>query len=223
MKEILNKLVDDLLKKIGEEKYEKKLISDFEFEIRDDSECYSIKYNSEVVCLEKEDHKISEWRLNQNSINKDLDDIVNDFANTISPKKIENKFIQDRPKRIDQKEVDFDKMASRVLQFFPNERETFDKNSSLREKIRFLKDKILPQINKMISRTKDDKKIERMFNNLCNDYAFGDEQARCVITMLIFNGVTDKECRAKIKSILPNYMKKTWDASWRVGKKNSIQ
>ena len=179
MKQIFEKFIENLFDKIIDNNFEKIKISDFNFEFKNENICYDIKYISPCVILEKNNNKICEWLLNENSSKKYTENILDDFSNIINNKKFE-------------KEIS--------------------------EKISFFNSKIMPEINKMIHKTKDDNKIERMFKNLCNDYVFGDSQTRCIITMLFFRGIESKESRKKIRNLLPNYMKKTWDATLRIKK-----
>lgn len=216
MKQIFEKFIENLFDKIIDNNFEKIKISDFNFEFKNENICYNIKYISPCVILEKNNNKICEWLLNENSSKKYTENILDDFSNIINNKKFEKeiKIISNQS----QKEINIDKMADKLLHFFPDFRENYALLEKISEKISFFNSKIMPEINKMIHKTKDDNKIERMFKNLCNDYVFGDSQTRCIITMLFFRGIESKESRKKIRNLLPNYMKKTWDATLRIKK-----
>lgn len=215
MKRLFEKFIESFYDRITESNLEKMKISDFCFEFKNNEVCYIIKYISPCIILEKNNNKICEWLLDENSSRKYLEDILEDFVNIILNKK--PKFTKKETKIIsDQKEISVDKMADKLLHFFPNCREDYFLLEKISEKISFFNNKIMPEINKMICRTKDDNKTERMFKNLCDDYIFGDSQTRCIITMLFFRGVKNKKSRKKIRNLLPSYMKKTWDATLRV-------
>lgn len=194
--------------------FEKNKISDFNFEFKNGAVCYAVEYTAPCVVLKKEGSKLCEWLLDENSSNKYIEDIVSDFSNVIIDKRPE---IQKKEAKVnDQKEVSVDKMADKLMHFFPDLRGKYQTLEKISEKIYFFSNSILPEINKMVVKTKEENRIERMFKNLCNDYVFGDLQTRCIITMLFFRGIEGKESRKKIRSLLPNYIKKTWDATLRV-------
>lgn len=222
MKELFKKFIDSLSQKLENENFVVNYVSDFSCEFKNDVNRYDVKYISPCLILEKNEKSICEWFFNEQSVSKDIESISSDFASSILEKNISNKkFKEDEVSKHGDKKIDFNKMINKVLQFFPdlrNEFEQFDSEITLREKIFFTKKKVLPQMNRMIGRTKDENKVNRMFNNLCNDYVFGDDQVRCIVTMLFFNGIEGKTNRAKVRSLLPDYMKKTWDASWRAKK-----
>ncbi len=214
MKEIFEKLIKNLYLKIMYANFEKTKISDFNFEFKNEAVCYTVEYVSPCVSLKKGGNKLCEWLLDENASNKYIEDIISDFSNVIINKKPE---IQKREAKVnDQKEISIDKMADKLLHFFPDLRAKYDPIEKISEKISFFSSNILPEINKMITKKKEENKIERMFKNLCNDYVFGDLQTRCMITMLFFRGIEGKESRKKIRHLLPNYIKKTWDATLRV-------
>ena len=215
MRQLFEKFIENFCSRITESNLEKTKISDFCFEFKNKEVCYVIRYVSPCVILEKNDNKICEWLLDGNSSKKYLEDVLEDFVNIILKKK--NEFAKKEIKIIkDQKEVSIDKMADKLLHFFPNFKENYFLLKKISEKISFFNNKIMPEINKMICRTKYDNKIERVFKNLCDDYVFGDSQTRCIITMLFFRGIKNKKSRRKIRNLLPSYMKKIWDATLRV-------
>ena len=218
MKEIFDKFIENLSSKIENSNFEINNVSDFCYEIKNNSNTYIIKYESPCIFLEKSEKKICEWMLNENSTNKDINCILDDFSDIINEKK-KIKTVSKEEKKTDDL-IKFDDMVSKILQFMPDIKDMFyqrfSETSKLSDKIKFLKNEVVSQLNKMISRSRDDKKLERLFYNLSKDYVFGDENTRCIITMIIFNGITDEKLREKVQSILPAYMQKTWVASWRV-------
>lgn len=220
MEESLNKLAEDLSGRIEENNYKINKISEFQYEIKNDSNCYFLKYESSCVFLEKSEKRVCEWMLNENTTKKDIECILNDFSDIINEKKKIKDFTKEEGKSESSELVKLDDVIIRILQFMPDIKDKFQKkfseSSELSDKIFFLRDEVMPQLNKMINRTRDDKKLERLFYNLSKDYVFGDENTRCVISMIIFNGITDEKSREKVKSILPPYIQKTWVASWRV-------
>lgn len=214
MNQIFEKIINELHEKISESAFEKNKISDFCFEFKNSEVCYTVEYKAPCLVLSKNGEKLCEWLLNENSSKKYIGEIVSDFSDTIGKKKLVSP-----AKRLEkniQKEVTIDKMAEKLMHFFPNFRESYNSTQKISEKISFFGDKIIPEINKMISKNKDENKVERMLSNLCNDYVFGDLNTRCVITMLFFRGINGKENRKKARRFLPNYMKKTWDATLRM-------
>ena len=64
--------------------------------------------------------------------------------------------------------------------------------------------------------TKSDNKTERLIKHLCNSYIFGDENTKCVVSMLFFNGINGENERQKVRKMVPFYLKKTLDASWKI-------
>ena len=220
MKEIFDKFIENLSSRIENNNYEVNNISDFCYEIKNDSNTYIVKYEPPCVFLEKSEKKICEWMLNGNSTSKDMDCILDDFSNIINEKKkIKDSNIAKEEKKVNDL-IKFDNMVYKILQFMPDIKDVFyqrfSETSKLSDKIKFLKNEVVSQLNKMIGRSRDDKKLERLFYSLSKDYVFGDEDTRCVITMVIFNGITDEKLREKVKFMLPAYMQKTWVASWRV-------
>lgn len=214
MKKIFEKLIENLYCKIMHANFEKNKISNFNFEFKNESVCYTIEYTAPCVVLKKNDNKLCEWFLDENASNKYIEDIVFDFSNVIIDRKPE---IQKKEVKVnDQKKISVDKMADKLMHFFPDLREKYELLEKISEKISFFSINILPEINKMVTKKKEENKIERMFKNLCSDYVFGDLQTRCIITMLFFRGIEGKESRKKIRSLLPHYIKKTWDATLRV-------
>lgn len=221
MKEILDQFIENLSSRIENNNYVVSHISDFCYEIKNDANTYTLKYESPCIFLEKSDKKICEWMLNQNSTTKDINCILDDFSDIINEKKkIKNLDSSKEEKKKNDDLIKFDDMISKILQFMPDIKDIFyqkfSETSKLSDKINFLKREVVPQLNKMIARSRDDKKLERLFYNLSKDYVFGDDDTRCIITMIIFNGITDEKSREKVKFILPAYMQKTWVASWRV-------
>ncbi|MBO6126844.1 MAG: hypothetical protein J6P21_02445 [Clostridia bacterium] len=215
MKQLFEKFIENFYVRVTESNLEKIKISDFCFEFKNKEVCYAIKYVSPCIILETNNNKVCEWLLDKDASKKYLEDVLEDFVNIILKKKPEcakkeMKIIKD------QKETNVNKMADKLLHFFPNFRENYFLLEKISEKISFFNNKIMPEINNMICRTKDDNKTERMFKNLCDDYVFGDSQTRCIVTMLFFRGIKNKKSRKKIRNLLPNYMKKTWDATLRV-------
>jgi len=207
-----------LYEKIKVSEFKLDYVSDFCCELENDSTKYIIKYDSPCIILENSGKKISEWMFNSDTSNKDAELILDDFCNYIAGKK-QKKFKAEKKDGNSSDEVNFDSMVSRVLQFFPEERDQYSNNfsdsSKISEKISFIKEKIIPQINNMVNRSRDDKRLVRLFSNLCKDYAFGDDDTKCVVSMLFFNGIEGKQSRSKVKDMLPMYMKKTWIASER--------
>ena len=220
MKEMIDKFIENLSSRVESNNYKIDNISDFCYEIKNDSNTYTLKYEPPCIFLEKSGKRLCEWMFEENSTNKYIDGILDDFSDIINEKKkIKDSNISKEKKENDDL-VKFDDMISRILQFMPDVKDifyrTFSENSKLSDKIKFLRDEIVPQLNKMISRSRNYKKLERLFYNLSKDYVFGDEDTRCVITMIIFNGIVDNKSREKVRLLLPAYMQKTWMASWRV-------
>lgn len=196
-------------------------ISDLCCEFENNSIKYIVRYESPCIILENSDKKISEWMFNNEISNKDESLILDDFYSYIVGKK-KKKIRNEKKDEPASNVVNSDSMISRVLQFFPEEREQYSKcfsdSSGISEKISFIKEKIIPQINNMVNRSRDDKRLLRLFSNLCKDYAFGDSDTKCIVSMLFFNGIEGKQARSKVKDMIPMYMKKTWTASERYKK-----
>lgn len=221
MVEKFKNFINMLHEKIKTSEFKLNLISDFCCELENDSTKYNIKYESPCIILEDSDKKISEWMFNNDTSSKDTELILDDFCNYMVGRK-QKKFKTEKKDENSSDKVNFDSMISKVLQFFPEERDQYSKNfsdsSKISEKINFIKEKIIPQINNMVNRSRDDKRLVRLFSNLCKDYAFGDDDTKCVVSMLFFNGIEGKQSRMKVKDMLPMYMKKTWIASERYKK-----
>lgn len=226
MKDIFKKVLDELTDKIKEENFECFKVSEFCCELKNNSKEFTVKYISPCLILEKSNKRISEWFFSEKTTNKDINEIVKDFSGMILAKKearvvsgTENVKITNETDD-SQKCVNFEKMLHKVLQFFPKLKEDydakFDHDSSLCKKINFIRDFVIPEILKMINRTRDDNRLERMFLNLCDDYVFGDETTKCIITMLFFNSISNESARRKIREYIPKYMIKVWDASWKI-------
>lgn len=221
MVEKFKDLTNELEKKIESSGFKLTSISDFHCELENESAKYAIKYESPCIILENSDKKISEWMFNSDTPNKDIDLILDDFCSYIIGRK-QRKIKSEKKCEVQSDKVSFESMLSKVLQFFPEERDQYSKNfsdlSKMSEKINFIKEKLIPQINNMVNRSRDDKRLVRLFSGLSKDYAFGDDDTRCIISMLFFNGIEGKESRLKVKDMLPMYMKKTWIASERYKK-----
>lgn len=216
-KDFTNKLYERV--KISE--FKLNYISDFCCELENDSTKYTIKYESPCIIIENSNKKISEWMFNDNISNKDIDLILDDFGGYIVGKK-EKRIKDEKKDEVNSDIVNLESMILRVLQFFPEEREQYSRcfsdSSKISEKINFIKEKVIPQINNMVNRSRDDKRLVRLFSNLCKDYAFGDDDTKCVVSMLFFNGIEGKKSRLKVKDMIPMYMKKTWISSERYKK-----
>ena len=211
------------MENIKEENFESYEVSDFCSELKSGSKEFAVRYVSPCLVLEKSGKKVCEWFFNEKTTKKGTHEIIKDFSNIILDKKSADVNIKNEDATLTDKTqdcVNFDKMLHKVLQFFPNLRESYDTefndNSSMCKKINFIKEFVVPDILKMISRTRDDNRLERLFSNLCDDYVFGDETCRCVVTMLFFNSITEPDARKKVKEYIPKYMLKAWNASWRM-------
>lgn len=215
------KLISDLEKKTSSN-FSVKKISDSEFDFVSSSSLFKIVWqNSNVILFSDEKKKLCEWSLEENSTNKDISLISDDFCEFMIGKK-EYKVDKRNNSNEDNEEfsdISFDKIVEKVLQFFPDERAKYEeevKNLDIKNKILFLRDNVVDKIDDMSKKSKQDNRTERLFKHLANSYIFGDKNTKCVVSMLFFNGVKGVEERKKIRKMLPFYLRRTWDASWEV-------
>lgn len=218
MDKIFIKLVDEFEQKISGNGFSKNQISDSEVEFSKDETKFIISYLNSTVKLSSGDKKLCEWHLNDSSTNKDVNLIVDEFCEFILGKKDDKLEEKKQVVELSNETITFDKMMEKVLTFFPDERDEYVKNlsnTSLKDKILFVKNSIIPKIDNMVKKSKCDNRTNRLFNHLADSYVFGDDDTKCIITMLFFNSITGEEERNKVRSMLPYYLKKTWDFSWK--------
>ena len=221
MNNSFEKLVSDLEKKVSSN-FSLRKISDNEFEFKSSTFLFKILWqNSSVILLSDEKNKLCEWSLEENATNKDISSISNDFCEFMIGRK-ERKI--DKNKNEDENsdeisDITFDEMVEKVLQFFPDERSKYEsqiKDLNIKDKVLFLRDNVIGKIDDMSKKSKQDNRTERLFKHLGNSYVFGDKTTKCVVSMLFFNGITGAEERKKVRKVLPFYLRKTWDFSWKV-------
>ena len=219
MNEIFNKLIDEFEQKINGNDFSKNQISDGEVEFSKGEVCFKISYLDSNVVLSSSDKKLCEWHLNDSSTNKDISEIVDEFCELVIGKKskkvVSKKLGSDIPSN---ETITFDKMIEKVLQFFPDQRDEYVKNlstSTIKDKVLFIKNNVIPQISDMVKKAKCDNRTDRLFNHLSNSYVFGDDNTKCIITMMFFNSITGNDERKKVRSMLPYYLRKIWDFSWK--------
>ena len=220
MSDSFNRFIDSLRQKVLNKNFVEKKISDSEFEFSKGDLSFKILWKNSNVILFSSEKKLCEWYLGNDPTNKDISSISDEFCEFMVGKKENKSKIKNSEVVEDTSNVSFDKMVEKVLQFFPEEREIYQNDnlssSTIKEKISFLKNNVIIKMNDMIKKTKSDNKTERLIKHLCNSYIFGDENTKCVVSMLFFNGINGENERQKVKKMVPFYLKKTLDASWKI-------
>ncbi|BED91888.1 MAG: hypothetical protein CfP315_0431 [Candidatus Improbicoccus pseudotrichonymphae] len=184
---------------------------------------YRILINNRNLSLLTGERILSSWVFDENNTRKENELIVNDFLDIILKS---FRFASDNGTSEDDDDTgntdntafDTSKFMKKICSIFPEVKEKYSKIENEPENypkfLNFIKENINPRINEILKIKKNKKISEKLFKHLTVSYAYGDEILRCIITMLIFNGI-DNEKIETAKAYLVPTMKKVVDMSYK--------
>ncbi|MGN1043642.1 MAG: hypothetical protein ACI4PR_02420 [Acutalibacteraceae bacterium] len=191
--------------------------------ISNDIISYEIKYHTDskqiTLCsCNKEDDSskiISTWLLDENSSQKDLNLISDDFITSMVGK--EKVAVRQIRKKLNENENNITELffANRMATFFPELKELIHQEKEQYEEFRavtFSKKFILPKVNSYIESEKNTSKISKFGKTLSELYQNAGLSVKSIITIVILNGISE-ENEIKLKQYLSDELKKAWEAA----------
>ena len=190
--------------------------------LSDNSTSYEIKYddNSKQITLslcegDNPSKIISAWLVNENSSQKDIKLIADDFITSMVGK--EKKLVRQIKKKSDENENNITGLffANRMATFFPGLKEPIQQEKEQYEEFRavkFSREFILPQINEFIKSEKSTPKISKLGKTLSELYQNSGLSVKSIITIVILNGLSE-ENENKFKQYLSDELNKSWEAA----------
>ncbi|MCL2312544.1 MAG: hypothetical protein FWC41_08695 [Firmicutes bacterium] len=212
LQDVFKNFLDELYLKVKKQNFSKIIVSETETEFSNEKGKYIVALMDKNVTLTNSQGKLCEWYFCDELTKKEMDVILKDFYGIMNSKSQDNK-------KKDVTELDFWKLTDKILQIFPDLNENFRNESQEKnefKKVHFIRNYVVPKVNDLLSKSRDKTKLKKLFEYLCHAYVFGDDVTRCIITMSIFNGINGIKERELAKTFLPMYMRKVWDASWKV-------
>lgn len=190
--------------------------------LSDSSVSYEVKYddNSKQITLSscKDDNSsktISAWLLSENSSQKDIKLITDDFITSMVGK--EKNLVRHTKKKSDENENNITGLffANRMATFFPELKDPIREEKEQYEEFRvvkFSREFILPQINEFIKTEKNTSKINKFGKTLSEIYQNSGLSVKSIITIVILNGLSE-ENENKLKQYLSDELQKSWEAA----------
>ena len=151
----------------------------------------------------KVDGTPSEWRVlsswlfdYQTSDRSDADSILNDFLEVVQGPKRVAMVQQKRTKRgkDDERVVDSLFFFNRLANMFPEIKEALNQEKSTYGQVgavTFTKGQVVPQVEQLVTLYPDSEAVTKLAALLDDMYRMGDLDLRCVVTSVLFNGLSD--------------------------------
>ncbi len=190
--------------------------------ISKDAVSYEIKYDDSSKqitlssCSDDNSSKIiSAWLLDENSSQKDIKLITDDFITSMVGKG--KNPVRQAKKKSDESENNITGLffANRMATFFPELKDQIQQEKEQYEEfraIKFSREFILPKINEFIKTEKNTSKISKFGKTLSELYQNSGLSVKSIITIVILNGLSE-ENENKLKQYLSEEMQKSWEAA----------
>lgn len=161
-------------------------------------------------------NRLSLWLFDENSSNKDMIMISDDFIDTISKysKVGLDKVISKKVSKGRSSNTLF--FANRMMNIFPELKDEISFEKEHYSEFRgaeFAVNNILPKILMLLSDGKDTKKIEKLFKLIGDLYLNSSLEVRSLISIGILNGIEGEKEISIARKFMSNELQKAWDAA----------
>lgn len=148
---------------------------------------------------------------------REAESIGNDFADTLSVPKVVAQTRQQRKKKRNSDDGNGDPLffSNRMVNIFPDmkdEVKTEENSYELFRGVTFARASIVPRVLELMQ-SGDAKQIDKLAEVLSNQYSYGDQDTRAIVTMVVLNAVTDEKQKEMLKEEMSEELKKAWKAA----------